>query len=150
MTAGREAARFAAAVEAARAAMRCRSTAGAPTGWRLVDEQTGAERIAELQLATRFWPRFRGWMLRRAQPPSTGLLLAPCRDIHMMWMRFAIDAAFVDGDGQVLAVARGLRPWRLFRGPANAYAVIEAVAGGPLADLALGTRLAIVPATTHA
>jgi hypothetical protein len=46
----------------------------------------------------------------------------------MWFMRFAIDAAFLDRDGRVLRVAAHLRPWRL-AGCKGAKAVVELPAG---------------------
>ncbi|MCL2881740.1 MAG: DUF192 domain-containing protein [Coriobacteriia bacterium] len=59
-------------------------------------------------------------------------LIAPCRRIHTVGMRFAIDVAWVAADGQVLRVVRGLAPGRLSRGCPQAVAVLErrACAGG--------------------
>lgn len=65
-------------------------------------------------------------------------------------MRFAIDAVFVDADGEVLDIVHRLSPWRSYRGPANAYAVIEAVAAGPLAGLHPGSQVMLIAADAHA
>ena len=51
-------------------------------------------------------------MMGRARLPENGGLLIPhCSSIHMMFMRFAIDAVFVDKGGRVLKVYERLRPW---------------------------------------
>ena len=46
----------------------------------------------------------------------------------MWFMRFAIDAVFLDPESRVLRVAENLRPWRL-AGCKGAKAVIELPAG---------------------
>ena len=46
----------------------------------------------------------------------------------MWFMRFAIDAAFLDRDGRVLRVAEHLRPWRI-AACQGAKSVIELPAG---------------------
>ncbi len=46
----------------------------------------------------------------------------------MWFMRFTIDAAFLDRDGRVLRIAEQLRPWRL-AACKGAKAVIELPAG---------------------
>ena len=38
------------------------------------------------------------------------MILAPCNGIHTFFMRFAIDVVFVDRQGRVLKVCRGLKP----------------------------------------
>ena len=52
----------------------------------------------------------------------------PASSIHMWFMRFAIDAAFLDPDGRVLRIAEHLRPWRL-AACKGAKAVVELPAG---------------------
>ena len=56
-------------------------------------------------------------MGRPSLADGTGLWLAGSNGIHMMFMRFAIDAVFVgkpeaDGSREVLAIRRALPPWR--------------------------------------
>ena len=46
----------------------------------------------------------------------------------MFFMRFAIDAVFLDRDGVVLDVVAGLRPWRMAT-RRGARAVLELAAG---------------------
>lgn len=131
------------------AALQSRRTNSA-AAWRLVDRNSGKELVPSIEIAAHFWPRFCGWMLRRPAPPTTALLLTPCRSIHTLWMRFAIDAVFVDADGEVLDIAHRLSPWRSYRGPANAYAVIEAVAAGPLMGLHPGSQVMLTATDANA
>ena len=58
-----------------------------------------------------------GLMLRPALPHGEALWLPGVNNIHMFFMRFPIDAVFVDrpdarGERPVVAVRAGLRPWR--------------------------------------
>jgi uncharacterized membrane protein (UPF0127 family) len=41
------------------------------------------------------------------------MIIAPCNGIHTFFMRFTIDVLFVDRQGTVLKVCRGLKPWRI-------------------------------------
>ena len=52
-----------------------------------------------------------GLMGQAALPAGSGLVIDPCTSIHMFFMRFAIDALYVDQDGVVLRVVARLRPW---------------------------------------
>ncbi len=52
-------------------------------------------------------------MGRQGLPAGEGLLLSPAPSIHTAFMRFDIDAVFLDRDLRVLRVAEGVRPWRL-------------------------------------
>ena len=68
-----------------------------------------------LEIAASLWARFMGLMGRRSLPSGHGLWIGG-NGIHMMFMRFPIDALFLDGadsEGlrRVVSVHRGLRPW---------------------------------------
>ena len=69
------------------------------------------------------------------------MLFRPAGSIHMLFMRFAIDAIFCDRDLQVIDVVRGLRPWR-FAGRRRAKIVIE-LAEGAAASVRPGDRLVL-------
>ncbi len=64
-----------------------------------------------LEVADSFFSRFRGLMLRKKLPERHGLLLVPCNSIHMCFMRFAIDAVYIDKDYRILKVVTNLHPW---------------------------------------
>src|SRR4051812_17367642 len=67
-------------------------------------------------------------MGRRELPRGGGLLLKPAPSIHTFFMRFRIDAVFLDRDMNVLAVRPELAPWRM-AGQRGARAVLELAAG---------------------
>ncbi len=91
---------------------------------------TGRELAASAAMATNPWTRFRGLMLRPALPPGRGLVIRPCGSIHMIFMRFRIDAVFFDRENRVTKVARGLKPWTGFAlGGRGAWGVVELPAG---------------------
>ena len=61
-------------------------------------------------LADRWWYRLRGMIGRSALQPGDGLVLRPCRAVHMAWMSFPLDVAFLDKRGRVVAVYHDLAP----------------------------------------
>ena len=63
--------------------------------------------LAETPLA-----RLRGLLGRSHLSSGEGLLLRPAGSIHTAFMRFAIDAVFLDRADRVVKVAEALRPWR--------------------------------------
>ena len=90
---------------------------------------------ADLETAAGLWGKFKGLMGRGALAPGAGLWLPDSNGIHMMFMRFPIDAVFVagpsaDGSRAVLSTHRSLPAWRglvpLVRG---AKGVLELPAG---------------------
>ena len=60
---------------------------------------------------------------------NTAMLIRPCRSIHMWFMRFPIDAAFLDAELRVLKVARNLKPWQLAFAPRKTASVLETASG---------------------
>ena len=65
------------------------------------------------KVARTFWQRLKGLMGRERLPPGEGMLILKCNAIHTCFMRFAIDATFLDKNDQVVKVVRNIRPWRL-------------------------------------
>jgi hypothetical protein len=90
--------------------------------------------------------RRRGLLGRDSLDLAAALVLSPCCSIHTAFMRFPIDVAFIDRDGQVLRIVRDLAPWRIAIAP-RAHAVVE-FAGGCLnrRDVRVGDRLYLAPA----
>ena len=71
-----------------------------------------------LEVAESLWARYMGLMGRPRLDPGAGMWLTSGNGIHMMFMRFAIDAVFLgrpdparDGARPVVSVHRGLRTW---------------------------------------
>jgi len=84
--------------------------------------------------------RMQGLLFRRSLARDTGMLIRPCRSIHMWFMRFPIDAAFLDQDMNVLKISRNLKPWQLAFAPRNTASVLE-TASGTLAPVQTGSVL---------
>ena len=99
------------------------------------------------------WAKFMGLMGRQSLASGAGLWLPDSNGIHMMFMRFAIDAVFVGKPGAdaarvVLSVHERLPAWRglvpLVRG---AHGVLELPIGTIAASgTAVGDRIALEPA----
>jgi uncharacterized protein len=71
-----------------------------------------------VEVAASLWGKFKGLMGRPSLAPDAGLWLPDSNGIHMMFMRFPIDAVFVDrpdpaagGSRKVVSVHRDLRTW---------------------------------------
>jgi len=79
-------------------------------------------------VADRAPARLRGLLGRRGLASGEGLLLTPAPSIHTWFMRFPIDAVFLDGNLTVLAVRPNVRPWRI-AGRRGARSVLELSAG---------------------
>ena len=68
----------------------------------------------EAEVAETFAARAKGLIGRNGLPRGRGLLIPRCNAIHTCFMRFAIDATFLDREGRVVRTVRGIKPWRLF------------------------------------
>ena len=105
------------------------------------DGQAVCERclLAETPLA-----RAKGLLGRNSLEQDEGILLRPASSIHMCFMRFPIDAVFVDRELEVVRVVENLKPWRV-AAARGAHAVVE-LAAGETARLGLrpGDRLVLV------
>ncbi|MGH2464494.1 MAG: DUF192 domain-containing protein [Candidatus Limnocylindrales bacterium] len=79
--------------------------------------ERGTVLAAQLESADSLWAKFMGLMGRATLADGAGLWLPGSNGIHMMFMRFAIDAVFVgkpeaDGTREVLSLHRALPAWR--------------------------------------
>lgn len=93
-------------------------------------EETGIVLAVKVAEAHGLWSRTRGLMFRRRLEPGEGIDIRPCSSIHMMFMRFPIDAVFYDRDYRVTRVARSVRPWLgIAFGGRGAWGVIELGSG---------------------
>ncbi len=93
--------------------------------------------------------RTRGLLGRRGLEPGEGLWLRPCRQVHTMFMRFAIDAVFLDRELTVVGVCSPLAPWRLSPIFWRARSCLE-LAAGAAAWLQPGDALLVRPAGRRA
>ncbi len=92
------------------------------------------------EVAGTFWARLRG-LIGRPLRAGEGLLLRPCHAVHTCFMSYAIDVAFLDDEGCVLATAENLRPWR-WRAVRGAAMALELPAGTlARARVAPGSRI---------
>jgi hypothetical protein len=99
-----------------------------------------------LRLAHTHWTRLRGLIGTGGLGAGEGLWIRPCRQVHMFWMTYPIDVAFLDDEHRVLRVVGGLRPWRVSQKVPGASSVIELASGGAAAaGLREGDRLVIEP-----
>jgi hypothetical protein len=98
-----------------------------------------AERVLEPRT---FVGRAVGLLGRRELATGAAMWIRPCRSIHTLGMRFAIDAVFLDRRLEVVRVCRGVRPWRVVPLVWRARSVVELPAG-TAAAVEVGDRLQV-------
>mgnify|MGYP003325798928 CR=1 FL=1 len=65
-------------------------------------------------MARSFAERARGLIGVSQLPLGEGLLIERCNAIHTCFMKFPIDAIFLDKHDQIVKTVRNIRPWRWF------------------------------------
>ena len=108
-----------------------------------VEREGGGVVCERCELAVTMASRMKGLLGRKELPIGAGLWIRPASSIHMFFMRFPIDAVFLDRDLRVLGIAESLRPWRVAwrRG---AHVVLELPAGeAARRQLRAGERLVL-------
>ena len=63
--------------------------------------------------ATSFRTRLRGLSRRERADAGPGLLIPRCASVHTFGMRFPLDLFFLDREGRVISVRRGVPPRRV-------------------------------------
>ena len=100
--------------------------------------------MLKIKIAKSFFSRFMGLMGKESLPRETGLLIAPCQSIHMMFMRFSIDAVYIDKNFVIKKIVRNLKTWTGFSICINAWGVIEINAGeAERLNLKVGEKLSV-------
>jgi uncharacterized membrane protein (UPF0127 family) len=89
--------------------------------------------------------RLFGLIPRRGMGEQEALWLSPCAMIHTCFMRFAIDAVFLDQELKVAAIFENLKPWRFSPWVRRAHSVLELPAGRSRGRVFAGDRLAFLP-----
>ena len=98
----------------------------------LVNSRSGRRLAHSLTGAFDSSSRRTGLLGRDRLDEGHALIIAPTNGIHTLFMRFAIDVAFVRRDGLVVGVRHALKPWRLAVA-LRAFAAIE-LPPGTLSD----------------
>jgi uncharacterized membrane protein (UPF0127 family) len=113
------------------------------TDTKLIVNLTRGVSLCEGAIADRPVPRMKGLLGRAFLPSGEGVLLRPAPSIHTAFMRFPIDALFLDDGMKVLAIEPSLPPWRV-AGHRGARSVLELAAGEcDRLDVRIGDRLAL-------
>ncbi|HEY9870128.1 MAG TPA: DUF192 domain-containing protein [Candidatus Obscuribacterales bacterium] len=98
-----------------------------------------------VRLAESFWARLKGLLSSPPLAEGEGLYIVPCRSIHMIGMKYAIDAVFVDAAGSVVGVVERIEPGKISPVFGRARGCLELPAGRVAASgTQVGDRLEVV------
>jgi uncharacterized protein len=103
--------------------------------------EDGAIVCERCTVAATLFRRMKGLLGRSELGTGEGMLLRPAGSIHTLFMRFPIDAVFLDRELVVQKVASDVKPWRLVFAR-RARSVLELAAGeAERRGIAAGQRL---------
>jgi uncharacterized membrane protein (UPF0127 family) len=107
----------------------------------LVDDE-GRVVCGRCEVASGFFVRARGLLGRSGLAAGEGMLITKSWSIHTAFMRFPIDAVFLDRDLRVRKVVATIRPFRVAAAPRSRH-VLELAAGeAARVGIDVGLRLA--------
>jgi uncharacterized membrane protein (UPF0127 family) len=96
---------------------------------RVVNRTRGTVIGDSIRVADSGLTRIVGLLGERSLQRGDGLLIVPSQGVHTLGMLFAIDVVVLDGEWNVIAIRRELRPLRITRVFWKAAAVLELRAG---------------------
>jgi len=80
----------------------------------------------KVRVAEGFFQRARGLIARPKLKDDEALLIPKCNAIHTFFMKYPIDAKFLDANGKVVKEVKNIAPWRfLVWGGFRARSVLE-------------------------
>lgn len=82
--------------------------------------------LPRVYVAERFFDRLKGLMGTKELNLDAGLLIKPCNSIHTFFMKFPIDVAFMDKDGQVCYIIHSMEKNKVSPIVPKASSVLEA------------------------
>lgn len=86
--------------------------------------------------------RLKGLLGKAGLGAEEGIWLKPCNSIHMFFMKFPIDALFLDKDLRIVKIYHSIQPWRISSLIFKASSVVEIQAGrAKLLNLEVGDQL---------
>lgn len=101
----------------------------APAHARVVNVTRGTVVGDRIRVARALTERNVGLLRTPHLAPGEGLWIERSPSIHMFFMRYPIDAVFVDAHGRVTQVVPGLKPWRVVWWARGARDCLELPAG---------------------
>jgi uncharacterized membrane protein (UPF0127 family) len=99
----------------------------------------------ECLLANTAISRLVGLLNHQKLQQGEALLLDPCNQVHTFFMKFPIDAVFLNRENEIIAISE-LRPWRISKLYFKASRVLELPLGTSREfELKIGEKLLVTP-----
>lgn len=91
--------------------------------------RTGELVVHKIVVADNWLRRLRGLLGTSTLPRGSGLLLAPCRAVHTIGMRYSIDVVFLDRHNRIRKTITQVAPFRLCAAHRHTCSVLELPSG---------------------
>lgn len=112
----------------------------------MANRTQGTVAVERCRVARSLRDRTVGLLGTRELAAGHGLWIERSPSIHMFFMRYPIDAVFVDRGGRVVRIAERLRPWRIVAWVRGARDCLELPAGAAkAAGIQVSDELALEP-----
>lgn len=83
----------------------------------------------DVKVAQTFCSRSVGLLSRKSLGDDEALIIKPCCSIHTFFMKFEIDALFINKKNEIIALYQNVKPWRVLPLHLNSTFVIELPSG---------------------
>ncbi len=100
---------------------------------KVIDKKNNLEIATQVKVAKSFYERLMGLMFKKEMNGYDGILFYDCKAIHTHFMKFDMDAIFLDKENKVVKVIRKMKPWRFSSIYFKADKVLE-LSGGKTPD----------------
>lgn len=92
---------------------------------KIVNLRNNAVLADKVKIADTFFSRFVGLLNRSSLEQGEALILKPSNAIHMLFMRFPIDALFVDKNNKIVGILSSIKPFQISKVYFKAILTIE-------------------------
>ncbi len=111
---------------------------------KIIRKNTSETIIEKVKIANTIKDKTLGLMFKKEMSGYDGLLILNCNAIHTHFMRFNLDAVFLDKENKVVKIIRNIKPWRFTKFYWKANKVLESQAGSITDSLKEGDELGVV------
>ena len=85
----------------------------ARANYRFINETNNQILAERATMARSFFTRLKGLLGTRSLEQGAGLLIEPCKSIHMFGMHYSIDVVFLDKSYSVVGLVQDIRPGKM-------------------------------------
>ena len=92
---------------------------------KLYNISKGSQISSKTKIAGSFFERLMGLMGKNGLEKEECLIITPCNSIHTFFMKFPIDVVFMDREGKVVKLIRGVGPKKMVMPIKGTHFVVE-------------------------